>query len=663
MKSFRKIISFLLCMLLLIGTVAPMAVSAEAPTDELRGVALLNAYGLVTHQPAGGANISDAYIDSNGRMAVTAGGTSGNSYIGVNLGDVAGTLTSYTVEAKLVGVNVTDNWHYGIGWNNSQTPNAKNSFTMRSGTYTSGNNYGQLICNAVSASKNATDKMGQPSTSLADMSAANGQANIFAAKVVKGESNTQVTFNINGVTVHTSTETETYTLLDFNVVIPYGKTVAIEYYKVLDGSGNTVVYEDFSEKYSKYSAVEEFGVTVNTYLNAANNNNTDALYVNYDDELIIKTSGTKGNQFVSFDLPDAAKGLESYTLEATLKGVVMTDGWHYGISWNTASSNRAYYTMRSGAAGTGNQGQLLCYPKSGGNATYYLGNSANAANSFGTVGDAGVGKYITFKAVIDGTADTVTYYINNIEVQTLTSAEDALSNFSVMVPQAKTVAVDSVAVYDGNGAAVYTEDFVRDFEYIGTAIRFETPNGIRVKTSISADLTGATVADDGFEVVEYGTLVAKASDVTDTAMTVGAEKVKKAVAFDKAAGIDTYFERDAQKTVYTVALHGIADADAAYAFRAYYVVKLADETTKTFYLTYNGEANLTKTLRGVAQQIKNDTEEYNSLGDTEKAYILNLVPDPAVLSAGVSLTEFDIVYPNNATVSEKRTAAAVQKVF
>ncbi len=657
-KTFKRIISFLLFTFLLVGTIVPVTITAEAPTDELRGVALLNAYGLVTHQPATGSDIIDAYIDGNGRMAVTAGGTSGNSYIGVNLGDYAGKLTSYTIEAKLVGVDVTDNWHYGIGWNNSLKPSAQTSFTMRAGAYTSEKNFGQLICNTVSAkNSNANDKMGQPDTVLAEMSAKNGKENIFSAKIVNVNSSTEVTFSINDAVVKRTTETEDYKLYDFNVVVPYGKTVAIEYYKVLDGNGKVVVYEDFGKKYSKYSAVEEFGVTVNTYLNAANNNNTDALYVNYDDELIIKTSGTKGNQFVSFDLPDAAKGLESYTLEANLKGVVMTDKWHYGISWNTASSNRAYYTMRSGAAGKDTQGQLLCYPKSGGNANYYLGNSDHAADSYGQVGDAGVGKYNTFKAVIDGKADTVTYYINGYFVQTLSSAEDALSNFSVLVPSAQTVAVDSVAVYDGDGIPVYEEDFVRDFDYIGTAIRFGTESGIRVKTSISASLTSATIDDDGFEVIEYGTLVAKASDVTDAGMTVDAAKVKKAVAFNKAADIDTYFERNEKETVYTVALHDISDASAEYAFRAYYVVKLEGGSEKTFYLTYNGEEHLTKTLSEVAQQIKN-SGDYETLEETDKEYI-----DSLTVPAGVSLAEFDIVYSDSAAVSEKRKSMAVQKVF
>lgn len=152
----------------------------------------------------------------------------------------------------------------------------------------------------------------------------------------------------------------------------------------------------------------------------------------------------------------------------------------------------------------------------------------------------------------------------------------------------------------------YTEGIVDEnkVDYIGTSVRIDEFSGIRVKSAISAELTSATVAEDGFKVVEYGTLVAKADNYKTTAMTVGAAGVQKAIAYN--ATTDTYFERNENETVYTIVLHNISNINQEYAFRAYYVVEYADGTTETFYQTYNGSYNLVKSLSGVATQIKAD---------------------------------------------------------
>jgi hypothetical protein len=179
-----------------------------------------------------------------------------------------------------------------------------------------------------------------------------------------------------------------------------------------------------------------------------------------------------------------------------------------------------------------------------------------------------------------------------------------LSNFSIVVPYGQTVAVDAVAVYDGNGSVVYSEDFKSESSYVGTSVRIDEFSGIRVKSVISAELTSATIAEDGFKVVEYGTLVAKAENYKNAPMTVGAADVQKAIAYN--ATTDTYFERNENETIYTIVLHNISNSALEYAFRAYYVVEYENGTTETFYQTYNGSYNLVKSLKGVAQQIAAD---------------------------------------------------------
>ena len=598
-KNIKRLLAFCLVNIMIFAT-STISVGAVMHDEELRGTALLNSYGLVTHlyqtTNVNACDIADAYLDNAGRMVIKSAATTGNTYVAADLDTEMGKYTSYTVEAKLMGAPVANNWHYGIGWNNSRDGLMKNSYTMRAGAYGT-SSHGQLICNTVTNSLNGTYKIGQPDTDFADMSAENNVENVFKVVVTKGASSSTVDFYMNDKFVMTKTETSDYKLLDFNIIIPYTQTVAICYMKVLDGSGNEVYYEDFSSEYANRSAIAEYGLTVNTYGIAKSRAGVRNAYVNYDDELILSASGTVQNAYFTLPIPDSAKTLTNYTLEAKIKGISVADGWHYGISWNTQTSGRGYFTMRSGTYTSGKTfGQLLCYPKTGGNIDNYMGNQID--------GSAALGVLNTFKVVVSSQG-TVSFYMNGILVATVNSVETALSNFSIVVPNGQTIAVDEVAVYDGSNNVVYSEDFKEDASYVGTSVRIDEYSGIRVKSSISTNLTNATIEQDGFKVVEYGTLVAKAENYKTTAMTVGATGVQKAIAYN--ATTDTYFERNEDETIYTVVLHNIADKNQEYAFRAYYVVEYANGTTETFYQTYNGSYNLVKSLYGVAEQIKADS--------------------------------------------------------
>lgn len=161
-----------------------------------------------------------------------------------------------------------------------------------------------------------------------------------------------------------------------------------------------------------------------------------------------------------------------------------------------------------------------------------------------------------------------------------------------------------------------------NFNYVGTSIRYATDgtSGIRVKTFISNDIL------ENNNVVEYGTLVALADGDYITTLTKGAAGVACAVAYSKADGVDKYFERNEDGTIYTVALYNIEDATQHYAFRAYYVIEDAEGNQTVCYLNAYGNANQNiKSLADVAQMIK-DSGEYDTLSTDKKDYIDSILP-------------------------------------
>lgn len=190
----------------------------------------------------------------------------------------------------------------------------------------------------------------------------------------------------------------------------------------------------------------------------------------------------------------------------------------------------------------------------------------------------------------------------------------------------------------GIGTQVYFKDVwcvegsataeLDNFNYVGTSIRYATDGtqGIRVKTFLSSDITNATIAEDGYKVVEYGTLVALADSDYTTTLTKGATGVACAVAYSEKDGVDKYFERTEDGTIYTVALYNIEDATQHYAFRAYYVIEDAEGNQTVCYLNAYSNANQNiKSLADVAQMIK-DSVEYDTLSTDKKDYIDSILP-------------------------------------
>ena len=564
-RTILKTLAICLVSIMLFAMATPLvaATTGESDTSVPEGLALLNAYGLKVNNVLGNG-ISDAYLDNNGRLVVKSGSQANkNVYVGANIDDIAGTLTNYTLEAQLTGIVMTDGWHYGIGWNNMANKDGRSYFTMRAGAYTSGTTYGQLLCYGVSGG-NSANYMG--AGNFADFSAANGNTNTFAVTVSYNESTKVIsyTFKMNGATVNTYTATLTDAqitakhnyLNDFSIVIPQQqKEVAISYMKVLDGNGSVVYNQDFSSYSDKTSAITKYGLKVSEVGNAIGLTSLKEAYVNYDDELVLTSHGASGNTYVSLPLNDSAKALEDYTLEATIKGITVSDGWHYGISWNTQTTGRAYFTMRSGAYTDGkNFGQLLCYPSAGGNIEKYLGKDID--------GSAAIGNANTFKVVV-AKAGTVSFYINNTLVSTVENTEAALSNFSIVVPYGQTIAVDSVAVYGSDGNAVYSNDFKDSSDSSSTVKHTLTVNYLFEDNSVAATAVTKEIPEGQYYAISSPSIDGFIPDQATVSGTMGNENITINV---------TYIPTR------TVTVHYVS-SDGKQMFKDYVIDKLASGDT------------------------------------------------------------------------------------
>ena len=321
-RSIKNIFILTVAIVMLSTFIAPVSANegnTSSPTD------FLSSYGLTPVAYAGETTVVNrAEIDGNGRLSVTAGGNAGqNLFISAPLGNLAGNLEEYSIEAKLMGVGMSDGWHYGIGWNNSQKNSNENWYSMRTGAYNASKNNGELRCwvqkvNGVAQGSNA-NQMGKPDTPFSSMSAANGTENVFKATVKKVEDATKITFYMNGVEVISITDSvSSYTLLDFNVIIPYSTTVAISYMRVYDGSGVIVYNEQFGN-----TSATKHTVTVN---------------YEYEDHSTAAPSATKEISEGAF-----------YSIESpAIEGYVPTDAIVSGIMGNRDTTvTVTYRTMKT----------------------------------------------------------------------------------------------------------------------------------------------------------------------------------------------------------------------------------------------------------------------------------------------------------------------------
>ena len=254
----KQIIAIFATMVVVIMAVIPCF---AATTNTLTGKELIESYGLAV-KAYGTTNdvVTSATMDNEGRLVIAAGGNQGNIYVGTDLGDFCNVLTNWTIEAKLTGVSVANNWHYGIAYNNNKFNAASPSFSLRAGVYAEDKDWGQIICTARTKTEKPY-KLGQPETPFAEMSAANGIDHVFT--LTFDASSKTFIHKLDGIEVARIVDTKNETTLsEFSVMIPNRQTVAISYMKVIDNEGNVIYNQDFTENTNNDSGVKHT-VTVN----------------------------------------------------------------------------------------------------------------------------------------------------------------------------------------------------------------------------------------------------------------------------------------------------------------------------------------------------------------------------------------------------------------
>lgn len=511
----KKLLSLGLAIVIFLSLSCPVLADSGAT-----GLDLLASFGLHIKGYSGATDtLGDAYLDENGRLVVKSGTTKGNSFVGTELGDLKNTLSDWTIEAALVGVSISDEWHYGIAYNNDKTNTAKPSFSMRSGAYDESNTNGQLIC-TTNVKGVQHYKVGAPDTPFSEMSAAKGVENVFS--LTWDNSTKTFIHKFNGVEVASVEDTQNDNKLsEFNIMIPKLQTIAISYMRVYDGDGTLVYNQDFTNPstvkhsvtvhytyedgttaaesvtkavyengfynisspaiagyapsldvvsgkmgtedvvttvvYSPKEGLEVWNLEIHDY---QNNAEVSEYYLDEEGRLVIKAGSAAGNIFVGTKFDFLETPLKEYTVEVKLMGVTVADGWHYGIGLNNDKTNAATpnFSMRSGTYDIDKtNGQMLCNAKSAANSSFYVG---KPDSPFAQMSSA-VGNENTYSITYDADDKTLTYKMNGVEVVTLTDTSDifTLSELNVMIPRGQTVAICYMRVYDANGNVVYNEDF------------------------------------------------------------------------------------------------------------------------------------------------------------------------------------------------------------
>ena len=511
----KKILSFVLSMAILLSLACPVFANSG-----VTGLDLLSSFGLhIKGYSGASSDLGEAYIDQDGRLVVKSGSTSGNSFVGTNLGDLKNTLQDWTIEAALVGVSVSDGWHYGVAYNNDKTDSAKPSYSMRSGSYAEGSTNGELIC-TTNVKTVKSYKVGQPGTAFSEMSAAKGVENVFS---ITWNSDTHtLTHKFNDVIVAEVVDTQNDNKLsEFNIMIPKLQTIAISYMRVYDGEGTLVYNENFTNAgavkhnvtvhytyndgtsaalsvsrdvyensfysisspkidgyapsvdvvsgkmgtedivttvvYSPKEGLDSWRMEIHDY---QNNAEVSEYYIDDAGRLVIKAGSASGNIFIGPNFDFLETPLKEYTVEAKLMGVSVADGWHYGIALNNDQTNAATpnFTMRSGKYSIdATNGQLLCNTKTSANKNFYLGQP----NTVFADMSSEVGVENTYSITYDAENKSLVYKMNGVEIVTLADSSDiyTLSELNIMIPRGQTIAICYIRVYDKYGNVVYNEDF------------------------------------------------------------------------------------------------------------------------------------------------------------------------------------------------------------
>ena len=173
--------------------------------------------------------------------------------------------------------------------------------------------------------------------------------------------------------------------------------------------------------------------------------------------------------------------------------------------------------------------------------------------------------------------------------------------------------------------SAYTPVYVGYGMMNGASVRIDTSaepqSGLRFMTTFNVS-DYASVKD---YITSCGTLIAYNSALTqgifDTVNYADEITAKTQVAqVENTKGVFTYIDQNNNSyKAYSMALVGITDYTQVYAARGYIVVTYADETTATFYTSYN-ETNNNRSIAEVAYKLQ-QSEEFSQYGEAQQGVV------------------------------------------
>lgn len=419
-------------------------------------------------------------------------------------------------------------------------------------------------------------------------------------------------------------------LLVFNTCVVYYDNLKV--WAVKDNSIEFPSYFNgqviYSEDYEDVSDASELPYNPDARANAGGTNSTvlPQMSIDTNDTKRLKIYNDNSNlYFVKFLDSDALRGVDKFTVQYDLQANQMSDLFGLGLYWPEhlgSTVGNVYHTAqyRSG---------YTTYLNSGRSSSTWFNYPATLPTlASAGVQNTGLTTNHTMKVEVEG--KTVKSYVDNILIDTKTNAMVYDSPLFFIVYKTTEVYIDNVVVWAGTGV-----EPVEVFDYHGFSIRIEDPNGLRAMYSLSKDVIDATVAQDGYKLVEYGMILAQRESYDASEGLAGAElllatdnsernNTGKVTIWQNGAQTGNIYKQTESRNVYTAVLINIKNAnlDKAYAFRAYCIIENGAGERSVIYSDSNE-----KSIYDVAKLALAD--EGNGLTAEQEAYlqtnIINIV--------------------------------------
>lgn len=303
--------------------------------------------------------------------------------------------------------------------------------------------------------------------------------------------------------------------------------------------------------------------------------------------LKIYNEATNTNLYFYKFLPaEALRGVEKFTVQYDLQVNQMSDLFGLGFYWPEhlgGTVGNVYHTFQF-------RNTYTTYVNSGRSASTWF-NFPSPLPTLESKGVQNIGLNTNHSIKVEVEGKTVKSYVDGILVDTKTNAMIYDSPLFFIVFKGIEVYIDNIAVWAGTGVQP-----VEVFDYLGFSVRIEDPNGLRAMYSISNEMLGATVAEDGFKVVEYGMILTQRESYDLSEGKTGAQlllaedfseraNTGKVTIWQNGELRGNIYKQTDNGYVYTSVLVNINDAnlDKAYIFRGYCIVEDAKGEQSVIY--------------------------------------------------------------------------------